>query len=267
MGHREPLTRPRRSSYPGPMCFDHDSEPPVPAGDRDITTRDMTLTAGDGNELMAFEAFGEEESRAAVVVLPDVRGLFQFYKDLAARFAQAGHDAIAIDYFGRTAGHGERSDDWDYGPHVQTTTLEGVREDVAAAVSRLRTHNPDRAVFTVGFCFGGSNSWHQAANGLGLSGAVGFYGRPRRDNEDGGVISRVEQMTCPLLALMGGDDPGIPQEAIDEFEEALNAAGVTNEVVVYPGAPHSFFDRKYEDYAAESADAWKRVLEFIETHG
>jgi carboxymethylenebutenolidase len=74
-------------------------------------------------------------------------------------------------------------------------------------------------------------------------------------------------MTCPLLALMGGDDPGIPQEAIDEFEEALNAAGVTNEVVVYPGAPHSFFDRKYEDYAAESADAWKRVLEFIEPHG
>ena len=84
------------------MCLDHDSEPPVVAGDRRVTTRDLTLTADDGNVLMASEAVGEESSDAAVVVLPDVRGLFQFYKDLATRLAQAGHDAVAIDYFGRT---------------------------------------------------------------------------------------------------------------------------------------------------------------------
>lgn len=246
------------------MCFDHDSEPPGVAGDRAITTHDLTVTAGDGNEFMAFEAYGEEKSRAAIVVLPDVRGLFQFYKSLAARFAQAGHDAIAIDYFGRTAGLGERSNDWDFWPHVHETTLEGVRDDVTAAVSRVRAGNPDRPVFTVGFCFGGSNSWHQAANGLQLSGVVGFYGRPGDD--DDGVIGRVGSMTCPLLALMGGDDPSIPQEAIDEFEAALNGAGVTNEVVVYPGAPHSFFDRKYEEFAAESTDAWGRVLTFVEAN-
>jgi carboxymethylenebutenolidase len=137
---------------------------------------------------------------------------------------------------------------------------------VTAAVSRVRASNANRSVFTVGFCFGGSNSWHQAANGLQLSGVVGFYGRPGSDDEDGGVIGRVGDMTCPVLALMGGDDPGIPQEAIDEFEEALNRAGVTNEVIVYPGAPHSFFDRKYEEFAQESADAWSRVLAFVETN-
>jgi carboxymethylenebutenolidase len=211
---------------------------------------------------MASEAVGEESSDAAVVVLPDVRGLFQFYKDLATRLAQAGHDAVAIDYFGRTAGLGERPNDWDYMPHVAATTLDGIRDDVAAAVAMLRSNDPDRAVFTVGFCFGGSNSWHQAANGLGLSGAVGFYGRPRRSDSDA-VIDRVAEMTCPILALMGGDDPGIPQEAVDEYEKALEAAGVAHEVVVYPGAPHSFFDRKYQDFADESADAWGRVLEFI----
>lgn len=248
------------------MCFDHDSEPPIAAGDRSITTHDLTMTARDGNQFMAFEAYDEERSRAAIVVLPDVRGLFQFYKDLAARFAQAGHDAIAIDYFGRTAGLGERSNDWDFWPHVHDTTIEGVRDDVSAAVNRVRAGNPDRPVFTVGFCFGGSNSWHQAANGLQLSGVVGFYGRPGRDDDDGGVIGRVGGMTCPVLALMGGDDPSIPQEAIDEFEEALNGAGVTNEVVVYPGAPHSFFDRKYEDFARESTDAWSRVLAFVEVN-
>ncbi len=244
------------------MCFDHDSEPPIASGDRPITSRAFTLTAADGNEFMAFEAMGGEPSAAAVVVLPDVRGLFQFYKDLAERFAAAGHDAVAIDYFGRTAGLGERSNDWDFWPHVRATTLEGVRADASAAVARLRQAAPDRAVFTVGFCFGGSNSWHQAASGHGLAGAVGFYGRPRRD--DGvSVIDRVGEMECPILALMGGDDPGIPHDMVDDFAAALDAAGVEHDVVVYPGAPHSFFDRKYEDFADESADAWRRVLEFI----
>jgi carboxymethylenebutenolidase len=244
------------------MCFDHDSEPPVPAGDREVTSERLTLTAADGNQLMAFAARGAEDSHAAVVVLPDVRGLFQFYEDLAVRFAQAGHDAIAIDYFGRTAGMGERTNDWDYMPHVQQTTLDGISADVAAAVARLRANDPERPVFTVGFCFGGSNSWHQAANGHGLAGAVGFYGRPRRSDTDA-VVDRVAEMECPVLALMGGDDPGIPQEVVDEFRESLESAGVTHEVVVYPGAPHSFFDRKFEDYAEESADAWRRVLAFI----
>jgi carboxymethylenebutenolidase len=65
---------------------------------------------------------------------------------------------------------------------------------------------------------------------------------------------------------MGGDDPGIPVELVEEFRSALNGAGVENEVVVYPGAPHSFFDRQQEQYATESADAWTRVLGFIDRH-
>jgi len=249
------------------VCFDHDSQPPIPDGGRQITVAELTLSASDGNVFDAFEAVGEagaDGAGAAVVVLPDVRGLFQFYKDLAARFAQAGHDAIAIDYFGRTAGRGERTNDWDFRPHVEATTLEGIQADVAAAVVRLRASNPNRPVFTVGFCFGGSNSWHQAANGFGLSGAIGFYGRPRRD--DGSVMDRIGEIACPIMALMGGDDPGIPQEAVDEFETALNDAGITNVVITYPGAPHSFFDRKYEEFSDASADAWQRVLSFIESH-
>ncbi len=247
------------------MCFDHDSDPPIPSGDREVTTEDLTLTAGDGNQLLAFSAHGAEESPTAVVVLPDVRGLYRFYKDLAVRFAQAGHDAIAIDYFGRTTDLEDRSNHWDFWPHVEKCTVEGVSADVAAAVARLRENDANRKVFTVGFCFGGSHSWHQAANGHRLSGAVGFYGKPRRSDDDA-VIDRVGEMTCPILALMGGDDPGIPEELVDEYRRALNQAGVSHEVVVYPGAPHSFFDRKYAEFADESADAWGRVLAFIDAN-
>ena len=248
------------------MCFDHDSEPPVPEGDREATGRNLRLTARDGNAFAAFEATGPTPSETAVVVLPDVRGLYRFYTDLTLRFAQAGYDAIAIDYFGRTAGIGDRPNDWDFWPHVHGTTFAGIRDDVTAAVSRLRAEDPDRPVFTVGFCFGGSNSWHQAANGLGLAGAVGFYGKPRRPEETGGAIDRVAGMACPILALMGGDDPSIPLDQVEEFRAALHQAGIPHEVVVYPGAPHSFFDRHHEDFAADSADAWRRVVEFFEAN-
>ncbi len=73
-------------------------------------------------------------------------------------------------------------------------------------------------------------------------------------------------MTAPILALQGGDDPGIPVEDSQAFDLALSDAGVEHEVVIYDGAPHSFFDRKYEEFAADSEDAWNRVLAFLERY-
>ena len=69
-----------------------------------------------------------------------------------------------------------------------------------------------------------------------------------------------------MLALMGGADRGITQDDVAAFEAALTDAGVEHEIVTYPGAPHSFFDRKQEEFADASADAWRRVLGFIERH-
>jgi carboxymethylenebutenolidase len=120
----------------------------------------------------------------------------------------------------------------------------------------------------LGFCYGGSNSWHQAAHGHGLAGVVGFYGVPDRAWPQGArsAIELAPQMTCPVLGLLGGDDPSIPAAVVDGFDQALTTAGVEHELITYSGAPHSFFDRTYEAYAAESADAWQRVLVFIAAH-
>ena len=249
------------------MCFDSDSTPPIPRlSGAAVTHRDVVLEAADDNRLASFAASPDEASGAGVVVLPDVRGLYRFYEELALRFAERGHAAVAIDYFGRTAGVGKRDDDFPYMDHVAKTTPDGVQRDVAAAVAYLRS--PDGgscdAVFTVGFCFGGRQSWLCAAGGHGLAGAIGFYGGPGpfRDGSPG-PLQRVGEIAAPILALMGGDDPGIPVEDVNAFDQALDAAGVEHEVVVYPGAPHSFFDRKHEEFAAASEDAWTRTLAFI----
>ncbi len=247
------------------MCYDGDSSPPItPNPDGANGHRDLTLTTSDGTQFAAFQATSSEPKGPGVVILPDVRGLHHFYEELALRFAEQGYDSVAIDYFGRTAGVEKRDESFPYADHVPLTTIEGVTADTAAAVAVLREADAGRAMFTVGFCYGGSNSWLQAAAGHGLSGAIGFYGNPKRPPV--GPIERVAEYDCPILALMGGDDPGIPPEVVDEFRAALDGAGVRNEVVVYPGAPHSFFDRKQEQFAEASADAWGRVLAFIASH-
>jgi carboxymethylenebutenolidase len=246
------------------MCHNPDSAPPVDGAPDRASGERIVLRSADGTEFAAFAAVGTGESRPGAVVLPDVRGLYPFYEQLAMRLAESGCDAVAIDYFGRTAGVGTRDDEFPFRDHVEQTTPEGVSADVAAAVALLRSDDEDRKVFTVGFCFGGSNSWLQAAERHGLAGVVGFYGNPLRPPV--GPIDRVGDFECPVLALMGGDDPGIPFEVVDRFRREMDDAGVDNEVVVYDGAPHSFFDRKQADHAEAAADAWRRLLAFIDAH-
>ena len=242
------------------MCFDLDSSPPIPViSGAAVSHDDLVLEAKDGNRFAAFVATPDEPNGIGVVILPDVRGLYRFYEELALRFAERGFAAIAFDYFGRTAGTEKRDDEFEYMPHVQQTTPEGVGADVGAAVQYLRKQGIDR-IFTVGFCFGGRYSWLAAAGGHDLRGAVGFYGRPADAIERAGAIA------APILALQAGADQHITAEDNAAFERALTDAGVEHELVTYDGAPHSFFDRKQEEFAGASEDAWNRVLAFIEQH-
>ncbi len=230
--------------YPPAVCFEVDSEPPIPAiSGAAVSHDDLVLVAADGNPFAAFLASPDEPTATGIVILPDVRGLYRFYEELALRFAERGHAAIAIDYFGRTAGVAKRDADFEYAEHVQATKPDTVQADVAAAAGRLRELGCT-SIFT-----------------------VGFYGMPGERNGAPGPTERAAELEAPILALQAGDDGNITAEHNAAFEAALAAAGVEHEVVTYPGAPHSFFDRKQEDYADASEDAWRRVLDFLEHHG
>ena len=249
------------------MCFDLDSSPPIPPLEGGaVDHRDFGLESADGNRFAAFAALPEEPSDVGVVILPDVRGLYHFYEELALRFAERGIAAIAFDYFGRTAGVGKRNEDFEYMEHVAQTTPDQVQSDVRAAVDWLRGEGGG-SIFTVGFCFGGRNSWLAAASGHRLAGAVGFYGNPG-DRDDGlpGPTRRAAEIEAPILALQAGDDRNITAALNEAFDRALTDADVEHELVIYQGAPHSFFDRRHDDFAAASEDAWRRVLGFLEAH-
>jgi hypothetical protein len=99
------------------MCHSDESRPPRPPVEGVAADRyDLTLTASDGASFMAYAAVPEEPSGRSVVILPDVRGLHAFYKELAALFAEAERDSARL----------------------QSTT-SGVRPTPAIAVSRLTT--------------------------------------------------------------------------------------------------------------------------------
>ncbi|HEX8940811.1 MAG TPA: dienelactone hydrolase family protein [Candidatus Limnocylindrales bacterium] len=251
------------------MCFDLDSRPPIAAiAGGALDHESLTLAAADGTSFRAFRARAAQPSGAGMLVLPDVRGLHPYYEELALRFAEAGVDAVAIDYFGRTAGTAERADDFDHQPHIGQVAWASLQQDIRAGVEALRADGRVRSAFTVGFCFGGRTSYDSATLGLGLAGVVGFYGWPVGESR-GGVPAPIDELgrfECPVLAIFGGADQGIPTAAAQSFDAALRAAGVEHETWIAPDAPHSFFDRKAAEFQAQSDEAWRRVRDFIERH-
>jgi carboxymethylenebutenolidase len=246
------------------VCHSDESRPPAPPVSTGVARReDIRLTSADGTEFVAHAARPAEPTGRGVVILPDLRGLHGFYRELAGLFADAGFDAVAIDYFGRTADTDDRDEStFDWRPHLAKTTPEQIEQDVAAAIGYLRGLDPaPRAIFTVGFCFGGSASWRQSGHDHGLAGAIGFYGgRPMQR-----VGPWVPTMTAPLLMLLAGVDSTPPDE-FAEFADLVRDRGLEVEAHTYPGAPHSFFDRAFGEHRAACADAWQRMLDFTRRH-
>jgi carboxymethylenebutenolidase len=246
------------------MCYEDGELPPFPPirGGADAFG-DLTLVAADGVESSAFFAHPSVPSTRAVVILPDFRGLSEFYRDLAVRFAEAGVHAITIDYYTREIGRDDRPvDDREfYSAMLQKTAKRAVDLDVAAAVAWLRGLPGAEigSIFTVGFCCGGSFSWQQASVADHLNGYVSFYGVPAHLEEE-----RIPAMRGPILMLIAGKD-FTPVDDVEQLAAQVRVKGETVETHTYPEAPHGFFSRSGE-FDAECTDAWDRVLDFFDRY-
>lgn len=250
------------------MCYDGNARPPDPPGERGKATgKDLVLTASDGNQYNAFLAEPAGAFRAQVLIYPDVRGLHQFYKELALRFAEVGIRALAIDYFGRTAGLTPRDDSFEYMPHVGEMSLPTCFADVAAGLDLLK-NDSDAKTFVLGFCMGGTLTLLSGTQDFDIAGLIPFYSGMTRKfvGAEGTVLEVAHRIHYPVLGLYGGADQGIPVEMVNQLDEELDKAKVEHTLKIYEGAPHSFFDRKQTEFAQESADAWARVLNFIDAH-
>jgi carboxymethylenebutenolidase len=243
------------------MCHSDDSRPPAPPRIGGVAEHGpVELTSGDGTAFAAYRAVPAEPNGRNMVILPDIRGLHPFYLALAERFAEAGFDTVAIDYFGRTAGAAQRDDSFDWQQHIPLVDPVNVVLDVGAAADLLAAGGA-LPTYTVGFCFGGGHSWRLAASDLPLAGSIGFYGRPAMVED---VLPAIHR---PLLMLIAGADQATPLEQFEAMDATLTELGKDHQMRVYEGAPHSFFDRSFADWQDACADAWQRIMTFTGAGG
>jgi carboxymethylenebutenolidase len=233
------------------------------------TYETVVLEARDGARFSAYTVRAAKPIGAGMVILPGGRGLLPVYAELADRFAEAGIDAVAIDHFGRSADLGMRDDQFEFAPHLAKTSSEYTKQDVAAALEYLRsgTGARVRAVFTIGFSFGGAASFLQAGHlEHRLAGAIGCYGWPLGSTDFPQwpkPIEQVAQYRCAVLAIFGGADERSSEGEAKQFNAALGQAGIEHWMVRCDGAPHGFSDRRGKEFPVQAQAAWQRVLDFV----
>jgi carboxymethylenebutenolidase len=258
------------------MCYDADAVPPFYGPPlTTVASTSLLLTAADGAPLAAFQSLPAAPSGPGVLVLPDNRGLSRFYEELTKRLAEQGLPALAIDYFGRSAGPAYRDRPAQFAelpnlmPHLGALTRDGLFADFDAALAQLRGPNggSSRSVISLGFCMGGRFAFTTAHRRFALAGAIGLYGFPDELRGAPGPIQLAPELTAPILGMFAGADEGIPAGVVAAFDEALAAAGNAREIITYPGATHGFFEADNGAFEQECADVWHRVLDFARKHG
>src|SRR5260370_42066692 len=206
-----------------------DVGPPAPAAVRE---EERTIRAGDGADLREFLALPATGfRRGAVLIIHDIWGYTDFYKDLARRITQHGHAAALVDFFGRQGDLPESMrapERTGSKPEAMARAVQRAQPlpdarflaDMQTAVDDLRARRADR-VACWGFCMCVRLAYASAARVRGLAGAVAYYGHLPADP---GRLSRLQlaaDIRIPVLALFRGADPDLPADQIVAFQSAL----------------------------------------------
>ena len=242
-----------------------------PRAPRAIKEEETRLAAGDGARLQEFLAQPATGfRRGAVLIIHDIWGYTEFYRDLARRITQRGHAAALIDFFGRqgdlpasmrvpeqtgvTAEAMSRARE-----RAQQLSDERFLADMQTAIDNLQARGAQR-VACWGFCLGGRLALISAARARGLAGVVSYYGFLQAEPGRLAPISLASEIRIPVLAIFGGADAGIPADQVAAFERALTTE---KEVVTYPGAPHGFLRYGADEHKHAIDDALERTYRFL----
>ncbi|MGI0013017.1 MAG: dienelactone hydrolase family protein [Nitrososphaera sp.] len=198
----------------------------------------------------------------SVVMIHEWWGLNQNIKNEAEKLAKEGYVVLAVDLF-----NGQVATDPGRARELVTpiaTNPDGAIENLQGAVeylSALPNVNASR-IASLGWCFGGGMSLQLALNAeMPLAATVIYYGSLVTDSQ------ALSSISWPILGIFGSEDQSIPVETVSQFESALNATNIPNEIYVYEGVGHAFANPSGDNYAAaEAADAWQKTLDFLEEH-
>ena len=236
-----------------------------------VKEEERTLRAGDGaglREFVALPATGYR--RGAVLIIHDIWGYTDFYKDLARRISEHGHAAALVDFFARQGDLPESMrapERTGSKPEAMARAVQRAQQlsderflaDMQTAVDDLQARGASR-VACWGFCMGGRLAYVSAARVRGLAGVVAYYGHLRAEPGRLSPLQLAAEIRIPVLGVFGGADPGIPADQITAFQDALTT---DKEVVTYPGAPHGFLRYGPTTHKDAIDDALQRTYGFL----
>lgn len=231
------------------------SEPVVAAG---IVSAMVNYPGGEDG-LMGYLARPDDDAaHPAVVVIQEWWGLNEHIKDVTRRFAEEGFVALAPDLY-----HGQVVSEPDAARSLAIALdRDAAVQEIQSATDYLQQQSfvSVRKVGTVGFCMGGWLSLQTAVDEADVGASVAFYGRPLTADEVGSI-------QAPIMGNYGADDRGIPVANVEAMQTALSEAGIENDIKIYDGADHAFFNDTRPSYHEEaSKDAWERTLGWYRKH-
>jgi carboxymethylenebutenolidase len=238
-----------------------------------LETADLTFTR-DGAVLKSYGAWPRSAAPLpGIVVIPDVFGITDLYRDIARRFASEGFFALAVDIYSRE-GRPDLPDMDAVFACIRALPDPRVLADLGAAVQYLASRPDIRAdrVGITGYCLGGQYALMAACSVPGIAACVSWYGMLRyAEHNERKPVSPLElapRLACPYLGLFGAEDALIPNADVEELRTILTRAGKPFTLHSYAGAGHAFFnDTRPDAYRPEAAaDAWPRAVGFLRTH-
>lgn len=225
-----------------------------------LVTETVEYEDADGEVLMGYLARPDGgEAQPGIIVLQEWWGLNDHIKDVTWRFAEQGYVALAPDlYKGVVATEPDEARKL-----VMELDMEEAVREIQRAVGFLleQGYVAGEKTGIVGFCMGGRLVLMTALQEERLGASVAFYGSPLAPEQ-------APEAKSPILGLYGSADNGIPVDGVNAMGEALTEAGIENEIHIYDGAQHAFFnDTRESSYDAEAAaDAWEKTLTWFSTH-
>ena len=232
---------------------------PTPAGPPAVATAPITFAGPQGRVLQGAWAQAAQP-RGAVLVIHENRGLTDHIRSVAGRLAASGYSALAIDLLSEEGGTTSFADSAQATAALGAAPEERLVADMRAGVGELARRVPGKKVGAVGFCFGGGMVWSLLDSGEPrLAAAVPFYG-PLPDGAD------FAGSKAAVLAIYAEQDSRV-NASRDAAVAALTSAGLTHDIVTFPGVNHAFFNDTGARYdASAAAAAYQRVLDWFGRH-
>jgi carboxymethylenebutenolidase len=236
------------------------TESAPPPGSQNAVATEPIAWAGPRGELQAAWAQAAQP-RGGVLVIHENKGLNDYIRSVAGRFAGIGYSALAIDLLSAQGGTAKFADPAEATAALGKLPPEDAIADLKSGIDELQRRVPGKKVAAVGFCMGGGFVWRLLASGEPrLAAAVPFYG-PTPDNPDFSGSKGVA-----VLGIYGAQDQRV-NASEPVARAALEKAGLVFELVTEPDANHAFFNDTGDRYNAAAADdAWRRVQDWFTEH-